>query len=281
MNTILVAIDFSITSEHAARYICKLSKQIKPKRIILYHALGNLNPDRIFITDVLAPSVEVVTAEIEKAMQQLNSLSETLKTSIGFTVKLQVIAKDEALLKGINMLIKEEEVDLVVLGISGEANQNKNVIGSNTLKLMRECIAPVMVVPSKVDFKHIDNLMLAWDHKDTNETLPVMSLTKIMQCLFAKLFVVYIDNNSYQTAAEIVEESRDLRRLLIDLSPEVHSPKQQSITDGLLQFVVDHNIDLMAIVPKKASFLEEFFNKSSSNKIALRTEIPMLFLRKL
>ena len=281
MNTILVATDFSTTAEHAASYICKLSKQMKPKRIILYHALENFYPDRIFITDILAPSPEVVTAETEKATQQLTILSETLKSLISFTIKLQVITTDDTLLKGINALVKEEEVDLVVLGISGKANQNKNVIGSNTLKIMRECLAPVMVVPSKVDFKHVDNLMLAWDHKDTAETLPVAPLTKIMQSLFAKLYVVYIDNNSYQTAADIVEESRDLRRLLVDLSPEIHSPKERSVTDGLLQFTADHDINMMVIVPKKSSFLEEFFNKSSSNKIALRTEIPMLFLRKL
>ncbi len=281
MNTILVATDFSITAEHAATYICKLSKQINPKRIILYHALENINPDRIFITDILAPSPETIALEKEKAAEQLNTLSNKLKFLISSNVELKLVTTDDSLLRGINILVKQEDVELVVIGISGKANQNKNVIGGNTLKLMHECATSLMVVPSKVEYKNIDNLMLAWDHKDTNETLPVSSLTKIMEHLFAKLFVVYIDNNNYQTAAEIVKESRDLRRLLANLSPEVHSPKERSVTDGLLQFVADHNIDLMAIVPKKASFLEEFFNKSSSNKIALRTEIPMLFLRKL
>lgn len=280
MNTILIATDFSVTAQHAATYVCKLSRQLNPKRIILYYALGNINPDRIFITDVLAPSAEIIAAEKEESMRELNLLMGVLRPLVSSKTTIQLISNDQSLIKGVNELISQENIDLVSIGISGKGNFNKNVIGSNTLKLMRECLAPLLVVPSKVNFKPIRKVMLAWDHKDTKQTLPVSQLTFILQALLAKLFVVYIDNNSSQTAAEIVEESRDLHELLKTLNPEVHSPKQRSIADGLLHFVDDHEINLMVIVPKKASFLEEFFNQSSTRKIALRTEIPMLILRK-
>lgn len=280
MNTILIATDFSVTAQHAATYVCKLSRQLNPKRIILYYALENINPNRIFITDVLAPSAEIIAAEKEEAMRELNLLMGILSPFVSSKTTIQLISHDQSLINGVNELIGQESIDLVSMGISGEGNHNKNVIGSNTLKLMRECLAPLLVVPSKVDFKPIGRVMLAWDHKDTKQTLPVSQFTLILQALLAKLFVVYIDNNSFQTAAEIMEESRDLHELLKIFNPELHSPKQRSITDGLLQFVDDHEINLMVIVPKKASFLEEFFNQSSTRKIALRTEIPMLVLRK-
>lgn len=280
MNTILVATDFSDTAQHAATYICRLSQQLNPKRIILYYALENINPDRIFITDILAPSAEIIAAEKDEAMRELAILKELVSPLLSANVSIETISNDRTLLSGINELVNQEHIDLVSIGISGKGNSNKNVIGSNTLRLMKECMAPLLVIPSKVDFKPIHKLMLAWDHKDTKETLPVFSLISMVQALQAKLFVVYIDNNSSQTAAEIVEEGRDLHELLMPLNPEVHSPKQRSVTDGLLQFVDEHAINMMAIVPKKASFLEEFFNQSSTRKIALRTEIPMLILHK-
>jgi nucleotide-binding universal stress UspA family protein len=280
MNTILIATDFSVTAQHAATYICRLSQQLNPKKIILYYALENVNPDRIFLTDIFEPSADIIAAEKEEAMRELAILKENISPLLNPHINLEIISNDRTLIKGINELIEEERIDLVGIGISGKGNQNKNVIGSNTLRLMKECLAPLLIIPSKVDFKPIQKLMLAWDHKDTRQTLPVFSLTAIVQALQAKLFVVYIDNNSSQTAAEIVEEGRDLHELLRPLNPEVHSPKQRSVTDGLLQFVDEHEINLMAIVPKKASFLEEFFNQSSTRKIALRTEIPMLILHK-
>ena len=280
MNTILIATDFSVTAQHAATYICRLAEQLNSKRIILYYALENVNPDRIFITDILAPSADVIAAEKEEAMRELGILKDVISPLLNSTISIEMLSSDRSLIPGVNELISQKSIDLVCIGISGKGNQNKNVIGSNTLKFMRECMAPLLVVPSKVDFKPIQKLMLAWDHRDTKETLPVFSLTAIVQELRAKLFVVYIDNNSSQTAAEIVEEGRDLQLLLKPLHPEVHSPKQRSVTDGLLQFVDEHEINLMAIVPKKASFLEEFFNRSSTQKIALRTEVPMLILRK-
>lgn len=280
MNTILIATDFSVTAQHAATYICRLSQQLNPKKIILYYALENVNPDRIFLTDIFEPSADIIAAEKEEAMRELAILKEIISPLLNPNISLELISNDRTLINGINELVKEERIDLVSIGISGKGNQNKNVIGSNTLKLMRECLAPLLVVPSKVDFKPVHKLMLAWDHKDTRQTLPVFSLTTIVQALQAKLFVVYIDNNSSQTAAEIVEEGRDLRELLRPLNPEIHSPKQRSVTDGLLQFATEHEINMMAIVPKKASFLEEFFNQSSTRKIALRTEIPMLILHK-
>jgi nucleotide-binding universal stress UspA family protein len=280
MNTILIATDFSVTAHHAAAYVCKLSRQLNPKRIILYYALENINPDRIFLTDILAPSSEIVAAEKEEAMRELNLLMGVLKPLVSSRTIIQLLSNNQTLLKGVNELINLEKIDLISIGISGKGNQNKNVIGSNTLKLMKECLAPLLVVPSKVDFMPVRKVMLAWDHKDTRQTLPVFQLTFIIQALLAKLFVVYIDNNSPQSAAEIVEESRDLHELLKTLNPEVHAPKQRSITDGLLNFIDDHKINLMVIVPKKSSFLEEFFHQSSTRKIALRTEIPLLILRK-
>lgn len=280
MNTILIATDFSVTAQHAATYICRLSHQLNPKRIILYYALENVNPDRIFLTDIFEPSADIIAAEKEEAMRELAILKEIVSPLLNPDVNLEMISNDRTLINGINELVMQEPIGLVSIGISGKGNHNKNIIGSNTLRLMKECMAPLLIIPSKVDFKPIHKLMLAWDHKDTKQTLPVFSLTSIVQALQAKLFVVYIDNNSSQTAAEIVEEGRDLHELLRPLNPEVHSPKQRSVTDGLLQFVDEHEINLMAIVPKKASFLEEFFNQSSTRKIALRTEIPMLILHK-
>lgn len=280
MNTILIATDFSVTAQHAATYVCRLSQQLNPRRIILYYALENVNPDRIFLTDIFEPSADIIAAEKEEAMRELAILKEIISPLLNPHINLETISNDRTLITGINELIKDERIDLVSIGISGKGNQNKNVIGSNTLRLMKECMAPLLIIPSKVDFKPIRKLMLAWDHKDTRQTLPVFSLTAFVQALQAKLFVVYIDNNSSQTAAEIVEEGRDLHELLRPLNPEVHSPKQRSVTDGLLQFVDEHEINLMAIVPKKASFLEEFFNQSSTRKIALRTEIPLLILHK-
>ena len=280
MNTVLLATDFSVTAQHAATYICRLSQQLNPKKIILYYALENINPDRIFITDILAPSEDIIAAEQEEAMRELGALKEIISPLLNSNISIETLSNDRSLIRGINELVSQKNIDLVCIGISGKGNQNKNVIGSNTLRLMRECMAPLLIVPSKVDFKPIHKLMLAWDHKDTKQTLPVFSLTSIVEALQAKLFVVYIDNNSSQTAAEIVEEGRDLQRLLKPLHPEVHTLKQRSVTDGLLQFVHEHKIDLMAIVPKKASFLEEFFNQSSTRKIALRTEIPMLIIWK-
>lgn len=280
MNTFLIATDFSVTALHAATYICKLSKQLKPKRIIFYHALDDVSSERILITDLLVPTTETIDAEKQEATIKLETLINSLKTFINSSITLEIQCSNQTLIKGINDLIIKENIDLVAIGISGKGNENKNIIGSNTLKLMQDCAAPVLVIPSKVDFKHITNVMLAWDHKDTKKTLPVNKLTIFLQALLAKLYVVYIDNNSYQTAADILEESRDLRELLEELTPEVHSPKQRSITDGLLQFVDEHNVDIMIIVPKKASLLEEFFKQRSTTKIALRTEIPMLFIKK-
>ncbi len=280
MNTILIATDFSVTAQHAATYVCKLSNQLNPQKIILYYALENINPDRILLTDIFAPSADIIVAEKEEAMRQLDILTGIIRPLLNSNVRIEAISNDRTIINGINELVNQERIDLVCIGISGKGNQNKNVIGSNTLRLMRECLATLLVVPSKVDFMPVNKILLAWDQKDTKETLPLFSLTAIIQALNAKLFVVYIDNNSSQTAAEIVEESRDLHELLKPLNPEVHAPKLRSVTDGLLQFVDEHEINLMAIVPKKSSFLEEFFKQSSTQKIALRTEIPMLILRK-
>jgi hypothetical protein len=78
MNTILIATDFSVTAQHAATYICRLSQQLNPKKIILYYALENVNPDRIFLTDIFEPSADIIAAEKEEAMRELAILKENI-----------------------------------------------------------------------------------------------------------------------------------------------------------------------------------------------------------
>lgn len=280
MNTIIIATDFSVTAMHAATYICKLSDQLKPKRILLYYALENINPDRILITDILAPSSETISEERDEAMLELNMIIEMLSSSLNPSIKIEPVCTDHSLLKGINELVIHESADLVVMGISGKGNQNKNIIGSNTLKLMRECRAPLLVVPSNGEYSPLTKVMLAWDHKNTKETLPAFEITSIVQQLNAKLFVVNIDTNGFQSAAEIIEEGRDLNNLLKSSHPELHYPKERSVTDGLVDFSIKHDINIMIIVPKKVNFWIDFFSQKSTQKIALRTEIPLLIMRK-
>lgn len=278
INTILIATDFSVSANQAALYTCKLLRDVKPRRVILFHALEP-NRDRILLTDLLAPDEEILKKEKEVASVQLGKSLERLRPELNSSTHFETRVETDTLLNSIQRVVKEQNIDLVVIGISGKGNQSTNIIGSNTLKLMRSCPAPLLVVPIETEFIPVHRIVLAWDHKDTRKTLPVAHLTKLVQSLLAKLYVVYIDNNAHQSAADILTESRDLNELLFDLTPEVHSPKQASITDGILEFTKQHDAQLMVLVPKKSSFLEDFFTKRATEKIALRTQIPMIIMR--
>ncbi len=92
---------------------------------------------------------------IEKAKKQMERLSQDAKFE---GVRLKPELRVGTPYHGMNKIITEKKVDLVVMGTSGRSDLQQMIIGSNTEKVVRTANCPVLTLhqkPASAEFKNI------------------------------------------------------------------------------------------------------------------------------
>ena len=158
MKKILVPTDFSKPASIAIEVASDIAKRAGAT-ITLLHVVEEVSNDSFSVTgEVMAMDVEerLFTMKlIERAQKQMDKVVEEMKAK-GVKVKKELRVGTPY--HGMNAIITEHKVDLVVMGSSGHTKLEEMLIGSNTEKVVRNAHCPVLTVhkkPSNLEFKNI------------------------------------------------------------------------------------------------------------------------------
>lgn len=278
MSTILLPTDFSGTASNAARYVSHLLGKLGITRMILYHSYKD--SDMTIPTDILSPSTAKQNELHRKAWDNLNELKEDLQQLIPPQTLIECQTDNRSLIQAVTELVKQEDISLVVIGIKEGADPDKNSISRNTTGLIKEHTFPLLIIPERAVMSDIKRVMLACDLKSIRESLPSGQLKSLLRQLQAKLVVVNVDYKETAGAVKFIEEETALHQLLDGVQPEFHYISQKHTVEALIQFTKDNDIDLMVSLPKQRGWVEQLFHDRATQKLALKTDQPLLILHK-
>ncbi|MFZ1806492.1 MAG: universal stress protein [Cyclobacteriaceae bacterium] len=158
MKRILVPTDFSKTSIIALEVACEIAKK-GGAEVIALHVVEEATSESFRVSGEVVPqnfADKLYTLKLlEKAKKQLEKLVMDPKFS---SIKLDGEMRLGNAFHGMNAIITEQKVDLVVMGTQGHSRLQEMIIGSNTEKVVRHSKVPVLSVhkkPAKVNFKNI------------------------------------------------------------------------------------------------------------------------------
>jgi len=158
MKKILVPTDFSKTSITALETAFDIAKKAGAE-IHLLHVVEEATPDSYRISGEWVKKdweERVFTFKLlEKAKKQLEKLVLDPRFE---AVKIEGQLRLGNPFHGMNAIIAEEKVDLVVMGTRGITNLEGMIIGSNTERVVRHSRCPILTVqkkPSSTNFKNI------------------------------------------------------------------------------------------------------------------------------
>jgi len=273
MKTILVPTDFSSTAKNAAMYAINFAKQLKYERIILYNAYQaplTTDPDIAMIN-----TVDIT--ELEKSSKtNLENFKMLLKPYCDASVTLDIISEYGAVTYDINEICKSNEVDFIVMGVTGVGKVEETLIGSFAIDVARRSEVPVIIVPPDATFTKIEEVMLACDFSKVVETIPVESIKKLLDASEAKLFVVNIDHNNKRFNSDTPFESLMLDTLLYDYKPEYRFIDDPDFVEGINKAALDKQVDLIITIPKKMGWFEGLFKKSRTKMLAYHSHVPLM-----
>lgn len=141
---ILLATDGSECSRIAAEHAIKIAEQNNAELIVL--TVTETYPiERIPVEDLARKVIQLFKEESEKALQDVKNMIEEKGSPIKFTLKNVEGKAADSILK----VAEDEDVDLIVVGVSGKHALERFVLGSVSEKIVKNARVPVLVARSK------------------------------------------------------------------------------------------------------------------------------------
>lgn len=281
MKKILIATDFSVAADDAARYAITLAGIIHSDTMLIHAAAVTTDSP----VEILWPTEDYKTL-IERNIIRLKDLSdELLKNLITVADHNQAIPKIgfKSELGSITDLLREtvheESVGLVVMGLSGAGNIKRFILGSSSRDVIDSAGYPVLLIPKGTLYKPIHKIAFATD-LGLADMESIKLVANFAALLNAQLLIVHVigekieRNTTHHIEAFLAELKNKINYDQIYYE-NVYSIK---IEDGLNWLKNHGETDLLVMLHRKCGVINDFIRGSHSQNMARQTQIPLLVL---
>ena len=272
MNTILVPIDFSETSENALNYATSLANYLTANLILLHvDTIPVYNNEYELVTYTIKDSIET-------SLELLKEKALKIKKDKLLIGDITYYAEAGELETSISEFITKKSIDLIVMGITGQSTKiGQTLFGSNSIKISRESKIPVFIIPKNCSYKKIENIAYACQYdKDIKEQTGLIQVKNIIAMFNANLNVLHVVPNNHLINQSEAETDLYVEQKLENINHKTFILTENNVSKALLDFINTHQIDLIIITQKKRTFFHKIFYPSSTKEVAFNSPIPVL-----
>lgn len=276
VHNILVPTDFSAVSANAYDFAHKLAigNQGTIKVVHISHpSFDTMNPMGTYVPGSFEEIKRKQLHEFLAAAKHRSSTGSSTETiqvagevSIGFATE-EIIR-----------MSKEDEVDMIVMGTTGEGGFLNKLVGSVSSRVAQQAWCPVMLIPKSYALKPFKNILYASNNQAMDE---VMIREMVDFAIFhqANIHLLHVKENNktpFKVARSIFEEI--VQSSAPNLSYSYTVVESQSVFQGIQTYVKQYDIDLLSMVTSHRSFIEDLFHKSLTKQMVFGLDIPLLVL---
>ncbi len=279
MKHILVPVDFSEPSKHAARYAIALAEHLHAEKIVLYNAYQQPMPADPLLTEPTLNAMEVynVSELGDISREHLQKFKQEIQHTAPASLNIEVVGEFNDLIEGVQEVCAAKNIDLVITGITVGDKLTETLVGSRAIDIAKQITTPVLIVPVEANYQPIQNILFACDYKQTAGTTLVRLIEKTVLQTSAKLHVLHV-NETVKKDTDIAGEIATMKNLLQEVSSQFHLVEDTDFAHAIDTFITQNNIDLLIAIPKKHSFFEGLFRKSHVKTLAFHTHVPLMLL---
>ncbi|MBC73410.1 universal stress protein [Muricauda ruestringensis] len=266
MGTILVATNFSKTSDNAVLYAAHLAKLFKAK-LVLFNVFKL--PVHASNTWLSAESMDAMVAvNRNRLKEQALGLSEEFGITVDYECRIMDLERE------IDSLMEIHKARFLVMGMSAKSME-QNLMGNPTTTLISMKKFPVLAVPVNAKFMGIDKILFACD---LMQGIPLRILVRLKQIalgLKSEVTVFYVE----QKLDELKEDNDVFEHIDRGLENVVHFYKKVNSDKVIWEIekeIIDSNSNLLVMIPKKYGFWESLIHRSKTREMASGLNIPML-----
>ena len=274
MKKILFPTDFSETSNNAFVYALQLAKNLNAE-VITLHVYELPMVDYINVPAYLADIYETVEmSTFQNYKGQIPILREIAAHHELDHIKISNVLMDGDLVSTILQLVKEENIDYVVMGTKGATGLKETFLGSSTASVMSDSKTIVLGIPEESIYSPIKRITFTTRFREKDQK----ALRKVVS--FAQGFGAHVDCIYIKTHKSDVKDVVTANCRLLFPEPDVpfHNIESNDIEHSILNFTEQNNTDVLAMLHYKRGFFESLFKQSLTKKMAFHIKIPLLAL---
>ncbi|MEO1033618.1 MAG: universal stress protein [Bacteroidota bacterium] len=191
-----------------------------------------------------------------------------------FHTILSVKSLDDA----IKQAIKKHNIDLIVMGTKGATGASEIFIGSNAVRMIKRIKkCPILLIPDEFDFKEPKQIAFPTDFNRFygEELIPLKELSRLYN---SKIKVLHITEE--KNLSHIQDYNLAMLKAYLEANP--HSfhwmPDYTKKAKAIADFIEDLNIDILAMINYKHSFIESIVNEPVIKKIGFKSPVPFFVI---
>ena len=261
MKKILLPTDFTEIAHNATRYALSIAKTLKAE-IVFFHADQHNSEDLHKLKEEVSKALigtQSIKASYISSHKQFNSLI-------------------------VNDIVKTNNIDLVVIGTTGEAaSLEKRIFGRNTTDITEHSDCPVISVPFNYKSSEIKNIAYASDLNFIDmEISQVIDLAKLLNATIEIFHVspTFPDLGNAESM-NVQQKIEQIKLKYAKINYSVETTKHDNETyKGITSFISHHNTDLLVMFHNHVSAFDEFFATSNTDKIISHLKTPVLIYPK-
>lgn len=176
-------------------------------------------------------------------------------------------------------MIKEDNIDLVVVGSKGQTGAEGVLIGSTAVKVtegIEGC--PLLIVPNDVYFVIPRKIAFASDFNDFYPLSKVKAITRLVRHFNSEIYIVHVGSENELES----HQKENFENYENDLSEYEHYfrflTKKGNVSNTIHIFGDEENIDLFSLVYHKHHFLKKLFREPVVNRVGRHTNVPTLVI---
>ena len=271
---ILLPTDFSDNAWSAIVYALKLYANETCSFYFLNSTHIDDSTTRTYITNKYIETLK------DEAMQELIELKQQAEVSNANTKHtFNIIISDKELKTAINDAVKNNKIDIIVMGTKGATGAKEFFFGSNTVKIISKMkLCPVLVIPDEYDFVLPKKIAFPTDYNRFYSEEELKNLKDLVLLFNSKICVLHINIEKH------LNDIQKYNKIMLDkyLKNYEHSfhwmPEYSKKTKEIEMFIKDLEIDILAMVNYKHSVIESITREPVIKKVGYHPTVPFLVI---
>src|SRR6056297_116412 len=260
MKNILIPTDFSDNAWNAISYALQFFKNEKCK----FYFLHTYTP--IFYR------MDYAMAGLEKTLKDVQEQFPNKNHSF------EIVSAFNTLTDEVNELSEKKNIDLVVMGTQGATGAKQFFMGTSTVFVIRKAKVPVMAIPNNCKFKPVKKVLFPSDFSSPYKKTEVYDIIESAKIHGAEIIVFHI-KEEYELSETQLANKGQLLKHLRNTPYKLVEVRGKLMPDAVLEYIEEHEIDLLAMMNRGHSFFEKILIKQNIDQIGFHVHIPFLVVR--
>lgn len=279
MNRILVPTDFSKLSHHAVDFAAFLANQLNAEVSVVHFEDLPMEDMTLHLTgEPTKPGISddsLFNAQLFRAnKQKLRDIENEFSSDASISAKQM----GGGFLKGIEHFVEKNEVDLIIIGTTGEESIQEFFSGNHTEQLIEHVKVPVLSLQHESD-KNIKDVVLGLDLLDEQYSKMAFEIVKdITDGLDVHLHIINIIKG--EEPETMMADLNKLARGVGLKNYVVEVVKAKNENAALMEYAENLHAGLIVTLSEARAGLARFTQHSFATRMTKLSSIPVLTINK-